>query len=479
MAAAPEVENVPLSALKADPLNPRQMSQHDAEALKRSLQEFGAVVPAVVNKDGVLIGGHMRVEAARALGWEAYPVIRVSLTKKKARLLNLALNRISGDWDEDKLAEMIYGLEEGGAPLELSGFGEEELTSLLDSVSGEEPEPPGPSLRDRFVVPPFSVLDKRHPDWQEREHRWLALGIQSEIGREGEGVMSTASGFDPEFYRLKEEAEKRLHRQLSTAEFLAKHWDDSRGGNLNALPTGGTSIFSPVLCELAYRWFSPHGAHVLDPFAGGSVRGILAAMLERRYRGIELSGQQVEANRAQAKEIVPKDRPAPAWEQGPAQKLAELLPKRERYDFLFSCPPYFALEKYTEEPEDLSRMSPEEFVRDYREIVAACVERLRDDRFACFVVGDARDKGGRQLSLVAETIRAFEDAGAQHHNHAILVTPTASAAMRASGLFSKRRYLTRCHQHVLVFCKGSPTKATEACGPVELILGGNGASPGG
>ena len=61
----------------------------------------------------------------------------------------------------------------------------------------------------------------------------------------------------------------------------------------------GTSIFDPVLCELNYRWFCPPGGVILDPFAGGSVRGIVASVLGYRYHGAELRGEQVEANRAQ------------------------------------------------------------------------------------------------------------------------------------------------------------------------------------
>lgn len=68
--------------------------------------------------------------------------------------------------------------------------------------------------------------------------------------------------------------------------------------------TSGTSIFDPVLCEAAYTWFCPPGGRVLDPFAGGSVRGIVAAEVGRRYTGIDLSEMQVEANRMQGRAIL-------------------------------------------------------------------------------------------------------------------------------------------------------------------------------
>ena len=73
----------------------------------------------------------------------------------------------------------------------------------------------------------------------------------------------------------------------------------------------GTSIFDPVLCELIYRWFCPLGGAILDPFAGGSVRGIVAAKLGRNYTGIELRAEQIEANREQAARIL-TDAPGPS-----------------------------------------------------------------------------------------------------------------------------------------------------------------------
>ncbi|MGH7458565.1 MAG: ParB N-terminal domain-containing protein [Longimicrobiaceae bacterium] len=139
-----KIESAPIDSLRPDPDNPRLMSRHDGEALKRSLAEYGAVEPAVVNQDGQIIGGHMRIAAARELGWTEFPVIRVDLAPARAKLLNLALNRISGEWDTDKLSELLYDLGSAGADLGLSGFEADEIEKLLADVSpvGGEPEPP-------------------------------------------------------------------------------------------------------------------------------------------------------------------------------------------------------------------------------------------------------------------------------------------------------------------------------------------------
>jgi DNA modification methylase len=224
----------------------------------------------------------------------------------------------------------------------------------------------------------------------------------------------------------------------------------------------GTSIFDPVLCELAYTWFCPPNGAVLDPFAGGSVRGIVAAVLGRKYTGIDLRPEQIEANEAQAAAIVPDN--LPRWIVGDSR---EAMPN-EQFDLVFSCPPYADLEVYSDDPRDISTMDYPAFMAAYRDIVAGAVQRLRNDRFACFVVGDVRDKKGMYYNFVSDTIAAFQDAGARLYNEAILVTAVGSLPIRVGKQFESGRKLGKTHQNVLVFVKGDPRKATQVCGPVEI-----------
>ena len=225
----------------------------------------------------------------------------------------------------------------------------------------------------------------------------------------------------------------------------------------------GTSIFDPVLCELAYTWFTAPGAHVLDPFAGGSVRGIVASYLGRDYTGIDLRPEQIEANEQQAAAIVP-GRPL-RWVVG---NSLDAIPA-EDFDFIFTCPPYYDLEVYSDDPEDLSNKEDYAgFLADYRAIIAQAVERLRPDRFACVVVGDIRDKKGMYRNFVAYTISAFRAAGMALYNEAVLVTAIGSRSIRVGRQFEAGRKLGKTHQNVLVFVKGDPRKATAWCGPVEV-----------
>ncbi|MCA3583837.1 MAG: DNA methyltransferase, partial [Methylocystis sp.] len=135
---------------------------------------------------------------------------------------------------------------------------------------------------------------------------------------------------------------------------------------------------------------------------------------------------------------------------------------------IFSCPPYWNLEVYSDDPADLSTLCKDAFFVAYATIIRDTVARLRDDRFAVWVIGDVRDAGGFFVNLPGRTVEAFEAAGAKFYNDAILITAVGSLPIRVGRQFTASRKLGRTHQNVLVFCKGDPKRATEACGQVEF-----------
>ena len=241
------------------------------------------------------------------------------------------------------------------------------------------------------------------------------------------------------------------------------------GGVSSAPPSGetGTSIFDPVLCELAYSWFSPQGGLVLDPFAGGSVRGIVASRLGRQYIGVELRQEQVDANRVQGETLC--ENLPPVWHTGDSRNIDKICHDVEA-DFIFSCPPYADLEVYSDDPKDLSTLKYDEFKPAYFEIIAKACSRLKDDRFACFVVGDVRDKKGNYYNFVGDTVEAFKAAGLHYYNEAVLVTAVGSLPIRAGRQFAAGRKLGKTHQNVLVFVKGSGKRAADACGVVQVYV---------
>lgn len=287
--------------------------------------------------------------------------------------------------------------------------------------------PPPVTLADRFGVPPFSVLDRRAGYWQERRNRWLRIGIESELGRDGVRTYAKNAGND--------EVTKKIESY------------------------GTISIFDPVVCELVYRWFTAPGARVYDPFAGGSVRGIVASTLGRRYIGVDLSKAQVKANQAQ--EHLAGD-PLPVWFVGDSRDVgAWVHGDLGDMDLIFTCPPYGDLEVYSDDPRDLSTMRYPDFLTAYYEVIEDAVARLALNRFAAWVISDIRDRDGNYRGLVADTIAMFRAVDAQLYNDVIILDPVASTAIRAGQSFRATRKIARCHQHLLIFAKGDPRTAAE------------------
>ena len=108
------------------------------------------------------------------------------------------------------------------------------------------------------------------------------------------------------------------------------------------------------------------------------------------------------------------------------------------------------------------------FIEAYRHIIARSVAHLRDNRFACFVVGDVRDRHGFYRNFVSDTIAAFLDAGMKLYNEAILITQFGSLPIRVGGQFGRFRKLGKTHQNVLVFYKGDPRAILGELGEVEF-----------
>jgi 1-aminocyclopropane-1-carboxylate deaminase/D-cysteine desulfhydrase-like pyridoxal-dependent ACC family enzyme len=802
--------------LLANPSNWRIHPKHQQDALSAVLDNVGWVQRVIINRTtGHIVDGHLRVSLAISRNEAEVPVVYVDLTEDEELTVLATIDPLSAmaATDSAKLAELLASVQTDDAALEAVLRGVGETAGLIDGLNVALPDdkPARPSLADRFIVPPFSVLDARQGYWQERKRQWLGVGIQSEIGRGSENL-SMSHPYTTEnrdFYTQKTKLETELGRELTSADAVALlrerglalasqreantqrikgklpaaiggqplpldrmangrspartfAQDLMRGehtvgalsgaahgstpphgatvtqaadGTQEYRPSNGTSIFDPVLCELAYRWFTPDGAAILDPFAGGSVRGIVAAMLGKRYTGIDLRAEQIAANEAQAGVIIGGDTPepdtapavtdpdaltpveyrrgvwvkrddlfeingvrggkaratlalsqgapgvvscgsrispqleraayvaqalgipchihtasgaltpelknaqaagaelfqhkpgyltvvnkraaddaaalgwlnipygavssvtadvtrkqvanlpadaqrivitagsgislagvlwgmddaglripvigvqvggsvesvldeyapsdwrdtvtlvdtgtpyetpaavttwagialdphyeakcipflqegdvfwiiaarksvtrratsaasggiAPRWVVGDSQHVGTLAPAE--YDFVFSCPPYFDLEIYSDDPADLSNMTYEQFADVYRRIIAEACAMLKPDRFACFVVGDVRDKRGNYRDFPGLTIEAFQAAGLSLYNEAILVTSVGSLPIRVGKQMEAGRKLGKTHQNVLVFVKGDGKKAAQACGAIEF-----------
>lgn len=293
-------------------------------------------------------------------------------------------------------------------------------------------------LRDRFVEPPFTVLNANGGEWLKRKRAWGRLGIKSELGRDGFDTYGSSI--------------TKLKAKLDgpTVKVEGGAYDKPR----NRKEMSNISIFDPVVCELMYRWFCPEGGEILDCFAGGSVRGIVAKYLGFNYCGVDLSAKQIEANRINAEEIF-GDGPKPNWFIGDSERVLASSPNGGLFDLVFSCPPYAMLEVYSNDPNDLSNMTYNQFLVKYRAIIAQSVRLLKRGGYAAFVVGEVRDRtreGSPYFNFVGDTVSAFMDAGADYYNEAILVTAYGTAMLRTKA-FTKNRKMVKVHQNILVFRK--------------------------
>jgi len=422
----------------------------------------------------VILAGNGRTREAAELGYTELPCdVLYGWSEAEARDYALRDNAtgLLGKWD---VAELTRQLGTTTRAVEL-GFDMPSLAALsvtLDAPklelrppttvkpdpASDKPDPasdkPDPknryadgragALTDVFGTPPFTVLDANRGTWRKRKALWAEMLERGE-GRDTDLLIDGGG------------------------QALA----DAKTGALTR-----TSVFDPVLAELLVRWFSAPGAAVLDPFAGGAERGLVAATLGRTYTGIEIRPDQVDANREQAAGLGISDAVA-TWVKGEAAKVLRTWEAGPRYDLVLGCPPYYDLEIYSEIDGDLSAApSYEDFLSGYTDVVAQTCARLRDDRFAAWVVGDIRDARGMLRGFVGDTIAAFRAAGLELYNEGVLVTLAGTLPLRAGQYMRTSRKLGRNHQSVLVFCKGDPKAATDWCGELSPVaLGGDGATP--
>ncbi|MDY8913945.1 site-specific DNA-methyltransferase [Escherichia coli] len=451
-----------ISELNEYERNTRTHSDEQVAQIAKSIDEFGWTNPVLIDEAGEIIAGHGRVAAAKDLGLNEVPTITLyGLTDEQKRAYRIADNKLplNAGWDDDLLAAELTELQDDGFDLLLTGFNQQEIDDLLEEQHTESTESRKGNLSNKFLAPPFSVLNAREGWWVDRKRSWIDKGLQSEIGR-SDALVFHSHTLPPAMYTEKSVYEQKVGHSVSWDEFFIRHPEKA-----NEQPT--TSVFDPVVCELVYRWFSPPGAVIVDPFAGGSVRGVVAGALGRNYYGCDLRAEQVAANIEQGQALAEHITEPPRWVCGDSLLIADHLAGISA-DLLFTCPPYADLEVYSDNPADISTMDYPEFLAAYGQIIANTTQLLRNDRFAVVVVGDVRDKNGNYRNFVGDTVRAFTDAGLSYYNEAILVSPLGSLPVRVGAQFTKSRKLGKTHQNILVFVKGDPVQATKFCGEVDI-----------
>lgn len=406
--------------------NPRD-NDGAVEAVANSIREFGFKAPIIVDRDHVIIAGHTRLKAALSLGLKEVPVIVADdLSPEQVRAYRLADNKTGeqATWLETMLAEELAAIE--GIDMSQFGFEGQSAEDAIDSIgAGDGFESEEVKLTERFIVPPFSVFDAKQGYWVERARAWTERTGEKGQGRPGSDCFNLIM--------------------------------DSRDN--------GISILNPALCEVIVAWFMPKdGGRCFDPFASDTNFGFVASSMGKEYTGIELRQEQVEFNTGVFRRHGLKAR----YICDDGQNVAKHIPPASQ-DLLFSCPPYYDLEVYSDLPNDASNQPTYEgYLRIIETAFDGAIKCLKDDRFAVIVVGDVRDEAGGYRDLVGDVKGIFVSRGMMLYNDIVLVTPYGTAAMRAQGNMRSRK-VVKAHQNVLVFYKGDPAHIKDAFGDVEVM----------
>lgn len=479
-----KTEIVNLPQIQVNGANPRIIKDDKFEKLICSILVLPKMLelrPIVVDNTFVALGGNMRYRALTAISnmdeaelksrlseardfqkktaaeqdnlieywlrWKDKPTAHVikatELSEEEQREFIIKDNVGYGEWDMDALANEWDAEDLDDWGLDVWQNKEWENGEASGATNSK---PANASLNDRFIVPPFSILDTRKGYWQDRKKKWREL-----IGDNGESRNDTLIT-SPEIKYKDLYQRTRQHREelgITFKEYLDKYVpDDVKEREASKVLSAGVSLLDPVMAEIVCRWFGQDNCKTFDCFAGDSVFGYVSAHLGNEFVGIELRPEQAQLNNERVEGMTAR------YINDDGQNVAQHIAP-DSQDLLFSCPPYFDLEKYSDLENDASNQdSYEDFIKILENAFKAAVGCLKDNRFAVIVVGDVRDKStGFYYDFCGDIKRIFKEAGMPLYNEIILVETGASTALRA-GRYMESRKVAKMHQNILVFYKG-------------------------
>lgn len=389
--------------LHPNPKNPRTITEQSLKGLRESLKDNGYTMRLIVDSHNKILSGHARWIIMNQDDPDAVIEVLVAqreLTEQEEKDAILGHNVLGGSWDIES-AQMNFD------PIDWQKF---DLTFDIDDLPGVEKQEQHGSLADKFLIMPASVLNSRDGKWQERKKMWLA--INGDDARSRENLL----GF-------------------------------SGLSDLNQ----GSSIFDPVLAEIICKWFLPTTGQcsICDPFAGGMF-GYVASYLGHAFTGIELRQEQADINNDNI-----KDFPQSKYVCDDGQNIGKYILENSQ-DMLFSCPPYFDLEKYSNNPKDASaQKNYNDFITILENALSAGCKCLKNNRFAVIVMSNVRNhKGGAYYDICGDITKIMQNNGLSLYNEFILVNSIGSGRLRAAGYMRVRKNV-RTHHEVLVFYKGN------------------------
>lgn len=302
------IVNKKIGELKPYENNPRH-NENAVPYVVESIKRYGFKNPIIIDKDNVIVAGHTRYLASKELGLNEVPcIVADDLTEDEIKEFRLVDNRTAemSEWDDELLASELEDIDFGDFDF---GFGDDEIDPYDNSGDVG-------SLQRDFIAPPFSILDGRQGYWLERKRYWREK-IQDEAQvRDVTAIVPTKKGFNT------------------------------------------ASLLDPALSEIILKWFTPHeGSKVFDTFAGDTVFGYVAGSLGHVFTGIELRKEQADFNNERTLELTAH------YINDDGRNVCKHI-KELSQDLYFSCPPYYDLEIYSDDPNDASNQETyEEFIR--------------------------------------------------------------------------------------------------------------------
>lgn len=222
MAKTAELKMLPVSVLRPAKYNPRKKlkpGDKEYEKIKKSIQEFGFADPLVVNADMTIIGGHQRLSVAVELGYTEVPCAVVDVDKTREKALNIALNKITGEWDEKMLADLLTDLKDAEFDLDYTGFDAPEVDALFSNIYDKEVKEDNFDVDSELKQPVFS----REGDlWLIGKHRVLCgdSTLEESYGHLMDGEKANLVLTDPPYnVDVEETAGKILNDNMGDAEF--------------------------------------------------------------------------------------------------------------------------------------------------------------------------------------------------------------------------------------------------------------------
>ena len=250
----PELRVIPVQDLEPAAYNPRKKlkpGDSEYEKIKKSIEEFGFADALVVNKDMTIIGGHQRLTVAMELGYTEVPCTVVDIDKTREKALNIALNKITGAWDEALLAELLKDIEASGLSPMMTGFEPPEMEQLFNKVASRKVSEDEFDVESELKKPTISKLGDlwhlgRHrvicgDSTGEETYKVLMEGVKANVVvtdppynvdvEETAGKIMNDNMADQDFYKFLLAAYTRMHENLADDGSIYVFHADTEGLN--------------------------------------------------------------------------------------------------------------------------------------------------------------------------------------------------------------------------------------------------------